>query len=226
MSRHLGTTGTTAAGGRNQVATAPLGMAQWQSLRGGWVKLSERRATRRATAGEGARAVGAEAQGAAAHRAGDGDQVATLERVSMSPAWKPGCHGHGRAPMLPLGAGTASTRRVGGNQVATAPTLTAARPCLVGLPSPWNRGHETWRSAVGEQAGTRAPTTAQRTGPRRRRGNQVSTVARASTPKARNPGLPGPWHRRLFLRLDTGTPSVRRNVSGNLVSTLLEIQHG
>lgn len=222
MSRHLGTTGNAAARGGNQVATAQLGMAQWQSLRGGWVKMSERRATRRATAGEGA-AVGAEAQGAAVHRASGGNQVAMPEPASMSPAWKPGCHGHGRAPMLPLGAGTASTRRVGGNQVAMAPTLTAARPCLVGLPSPWIRGHETWRSAVGEQPGPSAPMTAQRTGPHRRRGNQLSTVARASTPQARNPGLPGPWHRWLFLRLDTGTGSVRRHVSGNLVSTLLEI---
>ena len=225
MSRHLGTTGTTAASGGNQVATAPLGMAQKQSLRGGWVKLSERRATRRATAGEGARAVGAEAQGAAVHRASGGKQVATAERAPMSPAWQPGCHGHDRAPMLPLGAATASTRRSGGNQVSTAPNLTAARPCLVGLPSPWIRGQETWRSAVGEQPGPSAPTTAQRTGHRRRRGNQVSTVAWVSTPQARNPGLPG-WHRRLFLRLDTGTGSVRRNVNENLVSTLLEIQHG
>ncbi|MDR6860980.1 hypothetical protein J2W96_007321 [Variovorax guangxiensis] len=223
MSRDPGTTELTTVFSGNQVSTEFT--APWQCVSGhghGVRRQGARRGTWQAASDEcgGAGSGGPKIPGSARHRRIGGNQVAASGGGSTPQAWKPGFHGAQRGHRGALGAGT--IWRVGGNQVSTALATTARQPCI---------GDKLERGGVCPVA-CRVPagegSRAFRTSPpahRRNGGNQVSTDARASTPKAWKPGFHGAW-RVPLVRLDTGARPARRNVRGNQVSTPLEIQHG
>lgn len=153
-----------------------------------------------------------------------GNLVSTIGRASTPRAWKPGFHRAWRRRMLPLGAGTVSGRRTGGNQVSTVSALTArwqfsgnlARCCA-------RRG--TRRAAAGEGARVLCPKASRSAMHRRNGGKLVSTIACASTPQGWKPGFQGAWSNQI-LPVVAGPHSARRNVGGNQVSTVMEIQNG
>ena len=225
MSRSPGTTEKTMAGRGNQVSTTPGMTARRQSPSGDLPGYWSRRRTWQAVAGEGATGACPKVRRCGSCRRIGGNLVSTVARASTPQAWKPGFHGVWRRRTLPLDAGAVSVRRTGGDQVPTTLALTAQWRCFIGDVSThwWRNG--SWRAAEREGASAVCPETSQSATHRRNGGNQVSTVARASTPRAWKPSFHGAWHTR-FSRIDTGVRSARRNVGGNQVSTPMEIQHG
>ena len=198
MSRDPGTTEKTAVVGGNQVSTESV-------------------MTGTCAAGRGRPKV----PGSARHCRIGGNLVPTSADRSTPQPWKPGFHGARRSHLVALDAGT--IWRVDGNQVSTALATTARRP-YVGGNLKRGIGHLARRVPAGGE-GLRALRTSPSATHRGKGGNQVSTVARVSTPRAWKPGFHGAW-RAPFVRLDTGARPAGRNVDGNQVSIPLEIQHG